>query len=109
MRPGVRLLGQLCEPILKPVRRIIPPIGADRFFGALGVDRHRRAADTSAMNMTSYMLEITAKDCLRGRHAGRRDTRKPGKYRLAHAVRGRSFFRNCAKHRLFSMLFSAPS
>jgi YggT family protein len=26
--PGVRLLGQLCEPILKPVRRIIPPIGA---------------------------------------------------------------------------------
>jgi YggT family protein len=25
--PGIRLLGQLCEPILKPVRRIIPPIG----------------------------------------------------------------------------------
>jgi YggT family protein len=25
--PGVRLLSQLCEPILKPVRRIIPPIG----------------------------------------------------------------------------------
>jgi YggT family protein len=25
--PGVRLLGQLCEPILKRVRRIIPPIG----------------------------------------------------------------------------------
>jgi YggT family protein len=25
--PGVRLLGQLCEPILKPVRRLIPPIG----------------------------------------------------------------------------------
>ena len=25
--PGVRLLGQLCEPILKPVRKIIPPIG----------------------------------------------------------------------------------
>jgi YggT family protein len=25
--PGVRLLGQLCEPILKPVRRVIPPIG----------------------------------------------------------------------------------
>jgi YggT family protein len=25
--PGVRLLGQLCEPILKPVRRIIPRIG----------------------------------------------------------------------------------
>jgi YggT family protein len=25
--PGVRLLGQLCEPILKPVRRMIPPIG----------------------------------------------------------------------------------
>jgi uncharacterized protein YggT (Ycf19 family) len=24
----VRLLGQLCEPILKPERRIIPPIGA---------------------------------------------------------------------------------
>jgi YggT family protein len=25
--PGVRLLGQLCEPILRPVRRVIPPIG----------------------------------------------------------------------------------
>jgi YggT family protein len=25
--PGLRLLGQLCEPVLKPVRRIIPPIG----------------------------------------------------------------------------------
>jgi YggT family protein len=25
--PGVRLLGQLCEPVLKPVRRLIPPIG----------------------------------------------------------------------------------
>ena len=25
--PGVRLLSRLCEPILKPVRRIIPPIG----------------------------------------------------------------------------------
>ena len=25
--PGLRLLGRLCEPILKPVRRIIPPIG----------------------------------------------------------------------------------
>jgi YggT family protein len=25
--PGVRLLGQVCEPILKPVRRIIPRIG----------------------------------------------------------------------------------
>ena len=25
--PGTRLLSQLCEPILKPVRRMIPPIG----------------------------------------------------------------------------------
>jgi YggT family protein len=25
--PGVRLLSQLCEPVLKPVRRMIPPIG----------------------------------------------------------------------------------
>ena len=25
--PGLRLLGQLCEPLLKPVRRLIPPIG----------------------------------------------------------------------------------
>ncbi len=25
--PGLRLLAQLCEPILKRVRRIIPPIG----------------------------------------------------------------------------------
>jgi YggT family protein len=25
--PGVRLLSRLCEPILRPVRRIIPPIG----------------------------------------------------------------------------------
>jgi YggT family protein len=27
LRPGVRLLAQLCEPVLRPVRRIIPPIG----------------------------------------------------------------------------------
>jgi YggT family protein len=25
--PGLRLLARLCEPVLKPVRRIIPPIG----------------------------------------------------------------------------------
>ena len=25
--PGLRLLGQLCEPVLRPVRRLIPPIG----------------------------------------------------------------------------------
>jgi YggT family protein len=25
--PGIRLLAQLCEPVLKPVRKIIPPIG----------------------------------------------------------------------------------
>jgi len=25
--PGTRLLSQLCEPVLRPVRRIIPPIG----------------------------------------------------------------------------------
>jgi YggT family protein len=25
--PGIRLLGQLCEPILRRVRRVIPPIG----------------------------------------------------------------------------------
>ena len=25
--PGVRILSQLCEPVLKPVRRLIPPIG----------------------------------------------------------------------------------
>jgi YggT family protein len=25
--PGLRLLGQLCEPVLKPVRRMIPKIG----------------------------------------------------------------------------------
>jgi YggT family protein len=25
--PGVRLLTQLCQPVLRPVRRIIPPIG----------------------------------------------------------------------------------
>ena len=25
--PGMRLLGQLCEPLLKRVRRVIPPIG----------------------------------------------------------------------------------
>ncbi len=25
--PGVRLLSQLCEPVLRPVRRVIPPIG----------------------------------------------------------------------------------
>ncbi len=25
--PGSRLLSQLCEPVLRPVRRLIPPIG----------------------------------------------------------------------------------
>lgn len=25
--PGVRLLSQICEPVLKPVRKLIPPIG----------------------------------------------------------------------------------
>jgi YggT family protein len=25
--PGVRLLAQICEPLLRPVRRLIPPIG----------------------------------------------------------------------------------
>ena len=25
--PGIRLLAQLCEPILRRVRRVIPPIG----------------------------------------------------------------------------------
>jgi YggT family protein len=25
--PGTRLLAQLCEPVLRPVRRLIPPIG----------------------------------------------------------------------------------
>ena len=27
LQSGVRLLGQLCEPLLRPVRRVIPPIG----------------------------------------------------------------------------------
>ena len=25
--PGMRIVGQLCEPVLRPVRRVIPPIG----------------------------------------------------------------------------------
>jgi len=25
--PGIRIVGQLCEPVLRPVRRVIPPIG----------------------------------------------------------------------------------
>ena len=25
--PGIRIAGQLCEPVLRPVRRVIPPIG----------------------------------------------------------------------------------
>jgi YggT family protein len=29
--PGVRLLAQLCEPILRPVRKVIPPIGTIDF------------------------------------------------------------------------------
>src|ERR1022692_3912796 len=28
--PGIRLLAQLCEPILRPVRRVIPPIEIGR-------------------------------------------------------------------------------
>jgi uncharacterized protein YggT (Ycf19 family) len=29
--PGLRLLGQLCEPVLKPVRRMIPRSGRSIF------------------------------------------------------------------------------
>jgi hypothetical protein len=36
----------------------------DRLFGFVGVDRNRRAADTTAWNMMSYMLEITANKAL---------------------------------------------
>ena len=70
--PGVRLLAQLCEPVLKRVRRVIPPIGQIDFsflwvsiaIGAL--------ADTSALNMPSYMPEITANGA-----AGRSRERRP--------------------------------
>jgi len=44
LRSRRSLLSQLCEPILKPVRRMIPADRSDRFLGALGVDRDRRPA-----------------------------------------------------------------
>ncbi len=67
--PGVRLLAQLCEPILKRVRRVIPPIGQIDFsflwvsiaIGAL-LDTAAALLMRPALNMHSYMPENTAND-----------------------------------------------
>jgi hypothetical protein len=74
----------------------------------MGVDRNRRAADTSAVNMPFYVLEITVNDSFSSPRTCRDTTRKPEKPG-SRTRREAIFFRNCAKHRLFSMLFSAPS
>jgi hypothetical protein len=58
--------------------------------------------------MTPYVLEITANDrpqAARESPAQRADAEKTG----FRARQGIGFFLKCAKHRLFSMLFSAPS
>jgi hypothetical protein len=41
-----------------------PTHRANRFFGFVGINCDRRIADTSALNMPSYMLEITANDAV---------------------------------------------
>jgi hypothetical protein len=43
------------------------------------------------MNMPSYMLEFTAKDCCRGAEAGRRNTRTP-ENTASRTPRGTVFF-----------------
>jgi len=107
--PGVRLLSQVCEPILKPVRRMIPRIGQIDFFRALGIDRDRCAACAAALNIASYMPDITVNEAQHGaanRSVGRRGSpEKPARIASSRKI----FFAFCAKHRLFSMLFSAPS
>ncbi len=81
---------------------------SDRFFGALGVDRDRRLAGAASLNIASYMPEITVNEPLT---CGTRCSSRRGslKNQRSRARCARIFFRNCAKHRLFSMLFSAPS
>ena len=77
--PGVRLLSQLCEPILKPVRRVIPPDRANRFFFPLGVDRNRRLACAASLNIGSYMPEITVNDATVRGAGGPQSAQKPEK------------------------------
>jgi hypothetical protein len=77
----------------------------------LGVDRDRRAAAAAcaaSLNIVSYMPEITVNETLAAAAAEFESTRTPEKP-VCSAPCAKIFFRNCAKHRLFSMLFSAPS
>jgi DNA-binding protein HU-beta len=74
----------------------------------MGVDRNRRVAGAASLNIASYMPEITANETAPRSAKGARTARKPEKP-APGAHRARIFFRICAKHRLFSMLFSAPS
>ena len=75
MRRAFGCSAQLCEPILKPVRRVIPPIGQIDFsvlwvsiaIGALLI--------LAALNMHSYMPEITANDGDAGDTAAARGAR----------------------------------
>ena len=60
--PGVRLLAQLCEPILKPRAPDDSADRTDRFFVPLGVDRDRRSAGAASLNIASYMPEITVNE-----------------------------------------------
>jgi hypothetical protein len=54
------------------------------------------------------MPEITVNQTLAGAAAAFASTQKPEKPG-PRAAQAKIFFRDCAKHRLFSMLFSAPS
>jgi hypothetical protein len=74
----------------------------------MGVDRNQRFAGAASLNIASYMPEITANQAAARGAKGARSARKPEKP-APGAHRARIFFRICAKHRLFSMLFSAPS
>ena len=75
--PGVRLLAQLCEPILEAGASSDSAHRANRFLLPVGVDCNRRVADTSALNMHSYMPEITANDASGNSAGSARSARRP--------------------------------
>jgi len=63
---GVRLLAQVCEPILKPVRRVIPRIGQIDFSILWGSIAIGALLVLLALNIASYMPDITVNEATHG-------------------------------------------
>jgi hypothetical protein len=70
----------------------------------VGVDRDRRFAGAASLNIASYMPDIAVNQPAAGVRASPEVDAKPEKPASISCAR-KIFFRNCAKHRLFSMLF----